>query len=178
MINISERPPEVAGRLVPGHWEGDLIKGSENKSSVGTLIERTSRLCILVKLESATTEATVQGFEQAFKKVPVHLRKSMTYDQGREMAGHAKLTHALGIDVYFCDPHSPWQRPSNENMNGLLREYLPKGTDLNVYSQEDLDVIADNLNTRPRKVLGFKTPLEVFDSLRCSDLLTSVALQA
>jgi IS30 family transposase len=175
MVNISERPAEAQDRAVPGHWEGDLIKGSENKSAVGTLVERSSRKTILVHLKNATTESVIEGFTKAFEKIPECLRKTMTYDQGREMANHVELSNRTGIKVYFCDPHSPWQRPSNENMNGFIREYLPKSTDLSVFSQEDLDVYAELLNNRPRKVLGFNTPNEVFNDLILKEKFENVA---
>lgn len=165
MLSIHLRPPEVNDRLVPGHWEGDLIKGAANRSSVGTLVERSSRLVLLAKMENATAEAALQGFTAALNPIPSRLRQSLTYDQGKEMARHAELSAQLEMTVYFADPHSPWQRGSNENTNGLLRQYLPKGTDLSVYSQEQLEVIAYSLNTRPRKSLGFRTPLEVFAEL-------------
>jgi len=159
---IAERPKEVETRAVPGHWEGDLIKGKYNRSSVGTLVERTSRYVILVKLENATAPVVHQGFVREMKDVPGLLRKSLTYDRGREMALHKQVAADLNLAVYFADPHAPWQRGSNENTNGLGREYLPKGSDLSVYSQAELNEIADCLNTRPRKKLGFLTPEEVY----------------
>lgn len=152
-VSIHERPPEVDERLVPGHWEGDLIKGARNASAVGTLVERTS---LFVTLESAE-----KGFGFVLGRIDAPRRLSMTYDQGREMAGHEKIAQETGIKVYFADPHSPWQRGINENINGLLRQYLPKGTDLSQYSQQDLDEIAWKLNTRPRKSLDFKCPVEI-----------------
>ena len=162
MVGLAMRPPEVEKRLVPGHWEGDLIKGAANKSSVGTLVERTSRLVLLVRMEAATAEAALVGFTRALDRIDDGLRKTLTYDQGKEMARHKELTAATGVAVYFADPHSPWQRGSNENTNGLLRQYLPKGTDLSRFSQADLDAIACRLNTRPRKTLGFRMPIEVY----------------
>jgi IS30 family transposase len=162
MVSIHQRPPEIESRLVPGHWEGDLIKGAANASSVGTLVERTSRLVVLVRMADATAPTTVEAFAEGLNRVPAPLRKSMTYDQGREMSRHKELAERTGVDIYFADPHSPWQRGSNENTNGLLRQYLPKGTDLSVFSQAELDAIAWRLNTRPRKALGFKCPVEVF----------------
>lgn len=162
MVSIHVRPPEVEDRLVPGHWEGDLIKGKNNASAVGTLVERSSGYLMLVKMNDATATSAVEGFSTALNRMDLPLRKSMTYDQGREMTHHAQITQKTGVAIYFCDPHSPWQRGSNENANGLIREYLPKGTDLSVHSQEELDAIAHRLNTRPRAVLGFKMPIEVF----------------
>lgn len=162
MVSIHDRPPEVEERLVPGHWEGDLIKGAYNRSAVGTLVERTTLFTVLAKLEGATAEATVSGFSQVLKRIEAQKRLSLTYDQGREMAGHGRLTEETGVKVYFADPHSPWQRGINENTNGLLRQYLPKGTDLSLFTQQELDEIAWSLNTRPRKSLGWKCPVEVF----------------
>ena len=163
MVSIHERPEDVASRAFPGDWEGDFIKGAGNASAIGTLIERKSRLTILAKMKDCGSEAALKGFSRALGKVPGQMRKSLAYDQGKEMARHAELAKALDIKVYFCDPHSPWQRPSNENMNGLVRQYLPKGIDLSIYSQKDLDRIAESLNTRPRAVLGFQTPQDVFN---------------
>ena len=133
-----------------------------NRSAVGTLVERTTRLVILAKVDGTTATAAAVGFSDKLNEVPRSLRLSMTYDQGREMVKHAEITQKTGTAIYFADPHSPWQRGSNENTNGLLRQYLPKGTDLSVYSQEELDEIADSLNTRPRKTLDWRTPLEVY----------------
>lgn len=165
MISLHQRPPEVAGRLVPGHWEGDLIKGKGNKSCVGTLVERTSRLVVLARMEDASAGAALIGFSTALERIDANLRKTFTYDQGRELACHKELAARCNIDVYFADPHSPWQRGSNENMNGLLRQYLPKGTDLSGLSQDDLDDIALRLNTRPRKMHDFYSPMVVYDRL-------------
>ena len=162
MVSIHDRPPEVDERLVPGHWEGDLIKGKGNRTSVGTIVERTTLFTVLAKMEKATAESAVNGFSRVLNRIEAQKRLSMTYDQGREMARHAELTKNTGVKVYFADPYSPWQRGINENTNGLLRQYLPKGEDLSVYSQEDLDAIAWKLNTRPRKSLGFKCPAELF----------------
>ena len=167
-LSIHERPPEIEDRQFPGHWEGDLIKGEANGSAVGTLVERTSRLLMLVKLpeiKPASALNVLQGFTDKLLSIALPLRLSMTYDQGREMAMHKELSKRTGIAVYFCDPHSPWQRGSNENMNGLVRQYLPKGTDLSVYSQEELDAIADEINNRPRKGLGVRSPLSVYREL-------------
>lgn len=162
MTSIKIRPPEIEDRLIPGHWEGDLIKGAGNRSSVGTLVERTSRFVVLVQLDNATTKTVVENFSAVLNREPAAMRKSMTYDQGREMHGHKILAKTAAIQIYFADPHSPWQRGSNENTNGLLRQYMPKGSDLSGYSQEQLDAIALSLNTRPRKTLGWKTPLVVY----------------
>ena len=161
MVSIHVRPPEIEDRLMPGHWEGDLIKGKANASSVGTLVERTSGYLMLVKMNDATATSAMEGFSAALNGMPLAMRKSMTYDQGREMARHAEITQQTGVAIYFCDPHSPWQRGSNENINGLIRQYLPKGTDLSVHSQEELDAIALQLNMRPRKRFDFKCPIEV-----------------
>lgn len=172
-LRIAARPEEVAERLVPGHWEGDFIKGTFNRSSVGTLVERTSRLVMISRMQGNDALAAQQGFERLFEQVPPDLRKSLTYDRGTEMARHAALTQHTGVKVYFADPYSPWQRGSNENMNGLIRQYLPKSTDLSVHSQADLDYIAYLLNNRPRKVLGFKSPWEVYNALMDKALIAS-----
>jgi transposase, IS30 family len=177
MTPIQLRPPEVAARTVPGHWEGDLIKGARNLSSVGTLVERTSRYLMLAQLDSASSSSVLDGFTRRLKTIPASLRKTLTYDQGTEMALHETLADRLHIDIFFCDPHSPWQRGSNENANGLIREYLPKGMDLSNLTQRDLSTIENALNHRPRKILGFRTPHEVFTELKISDI-AGVALQA
>jgi IS30 family transposase len=162
MQSIHIRPPEVEDRIIPGHWEGDLIKGAGNRSSVGTLVERTTRFVVLAKMNDAGTVSVVDSFSAVLNRQPAAMRKTMTYDQGREMHGHKILTERTGVQIYFADPHSPWQRGSNENTNGLLRQYMPKGADLSVYSQDELDDIALSLNTRPRQTLGFRTPLAVY----------------
>ena len=162
MQSIHVRPPEVTDRQVPGHWEGDLIKGAGNRSSVGTLVERTSGFVVLAKMSSASAVDALASFSLALEGIPAALRKTLTYDQGREMTYHDALTLRTGVQVYFADPHSPWQRWINENTNGLLRQYLPKGTDLSVYSQDELNQIALRLNTRPRKRHAWRTPLQVF----------------
>lgn len=149
MVSIHLRPPEVEKREFPGHWEGDLIKGKNNASAVGTLVELKSGYLILAKMNDATATSAVEGFSAALNRMPLAARKSMTYDQGREMT-QAKVTQNTGVATYFCDPHSPWQRGANENINGLIRQYLPKGTDLSVYSQQELDEIALELNMRPQ----------------------------
>ncbi len=162
ITSIAARPKEVETRAVAGHWEGDLIKGKFNRSSVGTLVERTSRYVILVKLDNATAPVVHEGFVREMQHVPDELRLSLTYDRGSEMALHKQVASDLNLAVYFADPYSPWQRGSNENTNGLIREYLPKGTDLSLFSQDQLNAIANRLNTRPRKKLGFKTPKQVY----------------
>ncbi|SCC92773.1 transposase [Thiomonas sp. X19] len=161
MVSIHVRPPEIEDRLMPGHWEGDLIKGAGNKSAVAVLVERMSRAVLLAKMPDSTAASALQAFTTKLQSLVAPLRQSMTYDQGREMSRHADLTAATGVRVYFCDPHSPWQRGTCENTNGLLRQYMPKGTDLSVYSQQKLDAIADSLNTRPRQTLGWRSPLQV-----------------
>ena len=166
MTLLAERPAEVATRTVPGHWEGDLIKGARNGSAVGSLVERTTRLVILARLDGTDALSARQGFTRKLKHVPTSLRKTLTYDRGKEMAEHERLAQRLAIRVFFADPHSPWQRGTNENTNGLLRQYLPKGTDLSDYTQRELNAIAHRLNTRPRKCLAWATPLEVFTQLR------------
>lgn len=157
-VSIHDRPPEVEERLIPGHWEGDLIKGAYNRSAVGTLVERTTLFTVLSKMDNASAEAVLSGFSHVLNRIEAQKRLSLTYDQGREMAAHQRLTDATGVKVYFADPHSPWQRGINENTNGLLRQYLPKSSDLSGYTQKKLDAIAWKLNTRPRKSLGFKCP--------------------
>jgi IS30 family transposase len=162
MVNIHVRPPEVEDRVMPGHWEGDFIKGVGNKSSVGVLVERSSRLVLLARMEDATAASALAGFSAKLNSIAAPLRLSLTYDQGKELSRHKDLTAQTGVKIYFCDPHSPWQRGTCENTNGLLRQYLPKGTDLSGFSQVDLDSIADSLNNRPRATHAFRSPLEVF----------------
>jgi IS30 family transposase len=159
-LKILHRPEDVGARLVPGHWEGDMIKGAFSRSSVGTLVERKTRFLLLSKMEGNGAQAALEGFSRQMKRLPASLRKSMTYDRGLEMACHPELARRLKIDIWFCDPHAPWQRGSNENTNGLLRQFLPKGCDLSSYTQRDLDHIAKLMNDRPRKTLGWKTPAE------------------
>lgn len=161
MINISKRPAEVGDRAVPGHWEGDLIAGKANGSFIGTLVERKTRFVMLTYLGSDSRSETVCGaLAEKIVELPEMIRKSLTWDQGKEMSGHADFSVATDVEVYFCDPHSPWQRGSNENTNGLLRQYFPKGTDLAVHGQVELDLVAAKLNRRPRKTLDFMTPAE------------------
>jgi IS30 family transposase len=162
MLSIHVRPPEANERLLPGHWEGDLIIGAGNRSAVGTLVCRKTLFVMLVKMDGATAAHALKGYEQAFSPLDATLRKTLTYDQGKEMALHKKLAESTGLKIYFADPHSPWQRGICENINGLIRQYLPKGTDLSVHSQRQLDHIAWSLNTRPRKTLGWHTPAEMF----------------
>jgi IS30 family transposase len=177
MTSIDLRPPEVAARIVPGHWEADLIKGEMNRSSVGTLVERTSRFVMLVKLRGGTAPDVLEGFQRRLKSIPEGLRKTMTYDQGSEMALHETLSANLRMDIFFCDPHSPWQRGSNENANGLIREFLPKGMNLSNVSHQQLTAIEHALNHRPRKILGFQSPHEVFSKIK-REHIAGVALQA
>lgn len=166
MINISERPPEVEDRAVPGHWEGDLITGAYNQSAIATLVERTTRYVMLVHLPlDHTAESVRDGLIKTMSTLPAHLRGSLTWDQGAETAKHKAFGIAADMDVFFCDPASPWQRGSNENTNGLLRQYFPKGTDLNAYSPEDLEQVAEELNSRPRKTHSWDTPAERFCDL-------------
>ena len=165
MVSIHVRPPEVNDRLMPGHWEGDLIKGAANKSAVGVLVERTTRLVMLAKLPDATADSVLAAFTYKLNQVAAPLRQSLTYDQGREMHRHRELARNTNIRVYFCDPHSPWQKGSCENTNGLLRQFLPKGTDLSVFDQDGLDSIADLLNNRPRETLTWDSPAQAFMQL-------------
>ena len=166
MVSISARPAEVADRAIPGHWEGDLIMGAGNASAIGTLVERTSGFVLLLHLPGDHTAATVAAaMIAAIPTLPEQLRRSLTWDQGKEMARHAEITAATGLPIYFADPHSPWQRGSNENTNGLLRQYFPKGSDLSVWGPGYLDLVAAELNARPRKRHDWATPAEILDEL-------------
>ena len=162
MVSFHVRPPEVNDRTMPGHWEGDLIKGAGNKSAVGVLVERSSRMVLLCKMPDASAESALAAFTAKLNQIAAPLRQTLTYDQGKEMAYHRELAKRTNIKVYFCDPHSPWQRGSCENTNGLLRQFLPKGADLSVYDQDALDSIADLMNNRPRMTLEWKTPYQTF----------------
>jgi transposase, IS30 family len=166
MVNIVERDEEVEGRRVPGHWEGDLIVGKMNASAIGTLVERTTNYTLLLHLpDGHGAEQVTAAITEAMAGLPATLRRSLTWDQGKELSGHKKVAEATGLKVYFCDPHSPWQRPTSENTNGLLRQYFPKGTDLSAHSKEDLAWVQDQFNDRPRKRLEYAKPSELINEL-------------
>ncbi len=161
MVLISERPAEVKDRAVPGHWEGDLILGTK-KTCIGTLVERSTRYVMLMKLEKNTAEQVRVAMSKKIRTLPTELRRSVTWDQGKEMADHLRFTVDTGVQIYFCDPASPWQRGTNENTNGLLRQYFPKGTNLSVFTQAELNAVARELNHRPRQTLSWMSPSHVF----------------
>lgn len=164
-VRIDERPAEVLGREIPGHWEGDLILGKNRESAIGTLVERTTRTIILVHLKKRDAESVRKAFEREFKKIPAAMKKTLTYDNGTEMAQHKLFTKNTKIQVYFTHPYSPWERPTNENSNGLVRDYFPAGTDFNTITRKRLKYVQDELNERPRKVLDYYTPKDVFENL-------------
>jgi len=185
LVPLSQRPEAADSRQVPGHWEGDFIKGARNASAIGTALERTSRFVLLTQMNGCTATHALEGFTRRFNSVIPELRQTLTYDRGSEMARHLELTEATGMPVYFCDPHSPWQRGSNENMNGLVRQFLPKGMDLSTVTPQRLAYIEAMLNDRPRKILDFRTPREVYTELvqkalaeRVNNSDPGVALQA
>jgi len=165
MLSIEERPKEVENRIIPGHWEGDLIIGKNNRSALGTLVERTTRTTILIPVKSKEAEVVAKAFAKEVKKLPEQMKLTMTYDQGREMAQHKLFTKITGVKVYFAHPRSPWERGTNENTNGLIRQFFPKGTDFNKVSRYEVKKTQNLLNGRPRKVLGFQNPYEVFSQL-------------
>jgi IS30 family transposase len=163
LVSIDERPPEVDGRLVPGHWEGDLIIGKDHNSAIATLNERSSRTVIIMPLKKRDAKSVRLAFQKEFKSIPDQMKKSLTYDRGSEMAEHKIFTKNTKIKVFFAHPYSPWERPTNENSNGLIRDYFPKGTDFNLVSAAELKRVQNELNERPRKVLDMCTPKEVFE---------------
>ena len=178
LVPLSERPAEADSRLVPGHWEGDFIKGARNASAIGTAVERHSRFVLLTQMNGCTAQHALEGFSRRFKTVIPEMRQSFTYDRGCEMARHQELTEATDMPVYFCEPYSPWQRGSNENMNGLVRQFLPKGTDLSSITPQKLAYIEAMLNDRPRKILDFRTPREVYTEIVQAKLAERQAVTA
>jgi len=174
MLSIEERPQEVEDRIIPGHWEGDLIVGKNNRSALGTLVERTTRTTILVPVKNREAEVVAKAFAKEVRKLPQQMKLTMTYDQGREMAKHKLFTNITGIKVYFAHPRSPWERGTNENTNGLIRQFFPKGTDFKKVSRYEIKKVQDLLNGRPRQVLDFRKPYEVFNQL----INSSVALNS
>jgi len=165
MLSIEERPKEVEDRTIPGHWEGDLVVGKNNRSALGTLVERTTRTTILIPVKSRGAYDVAKAFAKEVKKLPKQMKLSMTYDQGREMAQHKLFTNITGVKVYFAHPRSPWERGTNENTNGLIRQFFPKGTDFNKVTRYEVKKVQDLLNGRPRQTLGFKKPYQVFNQL-------------
>ena len=165
MLSIEERPKEVEDRIIPGHWEGDLIVGKYNRSALGTLVERTTRTTILIQVKDKKAETVAKAFAKEVKKLPQQMKLSMTYDQGREMASHKLFTNITGVKVYFAHPRSPWERGTNENTNGLIRQFFPKGTDFNKVSRYEVKKVQDLLNGRPRQSLDFKKPYQVLNQL-------------
>ncbi len=165
LISISERPEEVKDRIIPGHWEGDLIVGKDHKSAIGTLVERTTRLTLIVPLKAKDAVSASKAFPGAFKKIPRQFKKTLTYNRGSEMSQHKLFTKETKIEVYFTDPYSPWQRGTNENTNGLIRQYFPKGTDFRNVTVSELKKVEERLNSRPRKALDYYTPSERFYQL-------------
>ena len=164
-MSIEERPKEVEDRIIPGHWEGDLVMGKGNHSAIGTLVERTTRATILVPVESKQAEHVAERFAEELKALPEQMKLTLTYDRGSEMAKHKLFTEQTKMKVYFADPQSPWQRGTNENTNGLIRQFYPKGTNFKTVSREELKHVQDLLNGRPRKALEFQTPYEAFNRL-------------
>lgn len=175
MISIDQRPAEVADRTVPGHWEGDLIMGKDHLSAIGTIVERQTRYLLLVKLEAKDAKSVRKAFAKKLRELPESLRKTLTYDRGKEMADHAKFTVSTGMKVFFCDPHSPWQRGTNENTNGLIRQFFPKGTDFTSVKADRLEWVQEALNERPRETLGFKTPKFALNKLISEDQKIALA---
>lgn len=167
MLSIEERPKEVEDRIIPGHWESDLVVGKNNRSALGTIVERTTRTTILVPLKNKSAETVTKAFAKEIIKLPKQMRLTMTHDQGREMAKHKLLTEMTGVKIYFAHPRSPWERGTNENTNGLIRQFFPKGTDFNKVSRREIKKVQDLLNGRPRAALNFQKPIEVFNQLIC-----------